>query len=75
MFTRSDWIRRGLGRRILEACEAAAKSEGFRTLALMATMPGLPLYTSYGFELLERTDVTMPDGTRIACASMQKPIA
>jgi GNAT superfamily N-acetyltransferase len=75
MFTRSDWTRRGLGRRILEACEAAAKSEGFRTLALMATMPGLPLYTSYGFELLERTDVTMPDGTRIACASMQKPIA
>jgi GNAT superfamily N-acetyltransferase len=46
MFTRSDWTRRGLGRRVLEACEAAAKAEGFRTLALMATAPGIALYTS-----------------------------
>ena len=74
MFTRSDWTRRGLGRRILEACEAAAKSEGFRTLALVATMPGLPLYRNYGFEVTEYTDVRMPDGTSLACASMTKPI-
>jgi GNAT superfamily N-acetyltransferase len=30
MFTRSDWTRRGLGRRILEACEAAASAEASR---------------------------------------------
>ena len=36
MFTRSDWTRRGLGRRILDACEAAARAEGFRTLTLGA---------------------------------------
>ena len=29
MFVRADWTRRGLGRRILEACEAAARDEGF----------------------------------------------
>lgn len=75
MFTRSDWTRRGLGRRILEACEAAAKAEGFRTLALMATMPGLPLYASYGFEVIDQVDIRMPDGTTIAGASMTKPIA
>ena len=43
MFTRADWTRRGLGTRILEACEAAAKAEGFRELALVATLPGLQL--------------------------------
>ena len=43
MFTRADWTRRGLGRRILEACEAAAHAEGFTRLALMATLPGLQL--------------------------------
>ncbi len=74
MFTRADWTRRGLGRRILEACEAAAKAEGFRSLALVATMPGLPLYRSYGFEVTDYVPVDMPDGTSIPCASMTKPI-
>src|SRR5262245_62002136 len=37
MFTRSDWTRRGLGRRILEACEEAARQEGYTRLALGAT--------------------------------------
>ena len=74
MFTRSDWTRRGLGRRILQACEAAAKAEGFSRLALMATMPGLPLYEAYGFRTLERVDIRMPDGTTIAGASMERGI-
>jgi GNAT superfamily N-acetyltransferase len=74
MFTRADWTRRGLGRRILEACEAAAKAEGFRSLALVSTMPGLPLYKHYGFAVTEYVEVEMPDGTSIACASMTKPI-
>ncbi len=71
MFVRADWTRRGLGRRILEACEEAARREGFRTLALVATLPGLPLYLAYGFESLEETDVTMPDGVTIPCVSME----
>lgn len=74
MFTRADWTRRGLGRRILEACEAAAKAEGFRRLALMSTMPGLPLYESYGFTTTERVQIPMPNGTSIDGASMTKPI-
>ena len=44
MFVRADWTRRGLGRRILEACEAAAKAAGFRSLVLSATLSGLALY-------------------------------
>ena len=75
MFTRADWTRRGLGRRILEACEAAAKAEGFRTLALMATLPGLPLYSAYGFQSRGDADVRMPDGVVIRCVSMDKPVA
>jgi GNAT superfamily N-acetyltransferase len=75
MFTRSDWTRRGLGRQILETCEAAAKREGFRKLALGATLSGLPLYLAYGFEPTEEFDVTMPDGVRIPCVAMEKPIA
>ena len=43
MFVRSDWTRRGLGRRILKECEAAARLEGFTELVLGATLPGVPL--------------------------------
>ena len=75
MFVRADWTRRGLGRRILEECEAAAKDEGFGQLALVATMPGVPLYLAYGFRPVEETEVAMPDGITIACVSMEKPIA
>lgn len=75
MFVRSDWTRRGLGTRILSACEAAAGAEGYRALALVATMPGLPLYEPYGFRVIEPREVQMPDGTTITCAAMEKPIS
>ncbi len=75
MFVRADWTRRGLGRRILDACEAAARAEGFRMLVLSATMSGLPLYIAYGFERIEDQEMTMPDGVRVTCVSMRKPIA
>jgi GNAT superfamily N-acetyltransferase len=74
MFVRADWTRRGLGRRILEECEAAAKREGFTRLSLIATLPGLSLYLAYGFEALEDVDVTMPDGVAIPCMAMAKVV-
>lgn len=74
MFVRADWTRRGLGRRILEECEAAARSEGFTRLGLMATLPGVPLYLAYGFEPLEEVEITMPDGVTLPCVAMEKPI-
>ena len=75
MFTRADWTRQGLGRRILEACEDAARREGFRKLALGATMSGLPLYAAYGFEPIEEFEVTLPDGVALECVAMEKPIS
>lgn len=74
MFVRADWTRRGLGRRILEECEAAARHEGFRELALLATLPGVPLYLAYGFEPLEEVEIALSDGVRLACLSMEKSI-
>jgi GNAT superfamily N-acetyltransferase len=75
MFTRSDWTRRGLGRRILEACEAAARADGFRLMTLGATLPGLPLYEAFGFRRTGEDDVVMPDGVALECVWMDKPIA
>jgi GNAT superfamily N-acetyltransferase len=74
MFVRADWTRRGLGRRILEECEAAAGREGFRRLALMSTLPDVPLYLPYGFEPREEVEITRPDGVVVAGVAMEKPV-
>jgi GNAT superfamily N-acetyltransferase len=72
MFVRADWTRRGLGRRIIEECESAARREGFRQLALLATLPGVPLYLACGFVPLEEVEITLSDGVRIAGVPMEK---
>ena len=74
MFVRADWTRRGLGRRIIEECEAAARREGYLRLELLATLPGVPLYLACGFEPLEEIDVALSDGVEIPCLAMEKPI-
>lgn len=74
MFVRDDWTRRGLGRAILDSCESAARAEGFRTLSLMATLAGEPLYRACGFREVERTALTMPDGVSAAGVAMERAI-
>lgn len=44
------YARRGLGRRLLERSEAAARAEGFVRFELMSTLPGLVLYESCGYQ-------------------------
>jgi GNAT superfamily N-acetyltransferase len=74
MFVRPDWTRRGLGRAILESCESAAREEGFTRLVLGATLPGERLYRAFGFEEVDRFQVTMPDGVAVECVSMERAI-
>jgi GNAT superfamily N-acetyltransferase len=74
-FVHPDWARRGLGRRLFEACEKAAGREGFRSFELMATLPGEPLYDALGFTRHERVDVPMADGIALPCVRMTRPIA
>ena len=71
MFVRGDWTRRGLGTRILAACEAAARAEGFRRLSLMATLPGVLLYSRFGFVEVGKEVLVLPDGVRIQAVAME----
>ncbi len=75
MFVRPDWTRQGLGRRIIEECEAAAGGEGFRRLDLVATLPSIPLYRACAFMPAgEIEDVLLADGVSLACLAMGKSI-
>ncbi|GLY15478.1 acetyltransferase [Kineosporia sp. NBRC 101677] len=74
MFVRPDRTRRGLARQILAAAESAAQAEGFGEFVLMATRPGVPLYRALGFVVVEETSFATPNGVRLECAVMHKPI-
>lgn len=74
MFVRGDWTRRGLGRAILAECVASARADGFRSLVLMATLPGVPLYRSFGFREVRRVDVPLPNGVVLDGVSMEYPL-
>jgi GNAT superfamily N-acetyltransferase len=74
MFVRGDWTRRGLGRAILTSCVDAARSEGFTSLALMATLPGVPLYKAFGFTEVEQAELTMPDGVVLGGVAMERRV-
>jgi GNAT superfamily N-acetyltransferase len=74
MFVRGDWTRQGLGRAILTSCVAAARAEGFTQLALMATLPGVPLYKTFGFTEVESAELRMPDGVVLGGVAMERGI-
>ncbi len=73
MYTAPAFARRGVGRRILALCEAAAAAEGFTRLELMSTLSGEPLYTAYGFRPLERLE-DATGGAPVPIVRMEKPI-
>src|SRR6185369_9263778 len=58
-FVHPEWARRGIGGRILRACEGAAAVEGFRRLELVATLPGEPLYAAMGYHAIEPVQIAM----------------
>lgn len=74
MFVHGAWTRRGLGRAILATCERSARAAGFRSLVLMATLPGVPLYRAYGFREVTRTRIPLPDGSFLGGVSMDYPL-
>lgn len=75
MFVRADRTRRGLGRRIIEASEDAARAMGFRRMDLVATLPGIPLYLAAGYvPTAEIEDIVLADGVLLPCQAMTKPL-
>jgi len=74
MYTDPAFTRRGVGRAILAASEAAARAEGFRSVELMATLAGEPLYLSCGYVEIERTYSPPVNGVRVPLVRMRKQL-
>jgi GNAT superfamily N-acetyltransferase len=73
-FVHPQWARRGLGRALLAACEAAIVAAGFRRAVLVATLAGEPLYAAGGYCVEERYEVPLPGGLTLPAVRMAKSL-
>lgn len=71
-FVHPAWARRGLARRLYDACVDAARTYGFRELELVSTLPGEPLYRALGFAPIEALVHEMPDGVGLPVVRMRR---
>ncbi len=71
-FVHPQWSRKGIGSRIVRACEEAGREAGFTSVELVATLPGEPLYLAMGYRVMRRLEIPMPDGERLPAAHMEK---
>ena len=71
-FIHPDFARRGIGSKILEACESAARAAGFSRFEMGATLTGVPLYLARGYQVRERIEVPLPNGHTLPVLRMDK---
>jgi len=74
MYTHPGFTRRGIGRFLLQAGEAAAKAEGFTAMEMGSTAPGRPLYEACGYRLIEDLSTPSEDGTIVPILRMRKEL-
>ena len=73
-FVHPGWARRGLGSRILRACDAEALAAGFTRRELGATLTGVPLYERHGFVEEQRIEAPLADGGSLPIVRMSKKL-
>jgi GNAT superfamily N-acetyltransferase len=73
-FVHPNHARRGIGRSIMMECERAIVAAGFRKVDIVATLPGEPLYASFGYTVVERYEIPMTNGMSLAVVRMTKQL-
>jgi GNAT superfamily N-acetyltransferase len=66
------WARRGIGSLVLEACENAARSAGFKRFEMGATLTGVRLFSARNYVALENLSVPLPNGEFLPVVRMSK---
>jgi GNAT superfamily N-acetyltransferase len=71
-FIHPAWARRGVGSRILEACETAARDAGFTRYEMGATLTGAKLFGAKGYVAVEKIEVPLKNGLSLPVIHMAK---
>ena len=73
-FVHPDWARRGIGRQIMGACELAIEEAGFRSVELVATLTGEPLYAAFDYTVRERFEIALAGDLLLPVVRMVKTL-
>jgi GNAT superfamily N-acetyltransferase len=73
-FIHPHYARQGIGRAILTTCEAEARANGFRSVELMSTLPGISLYKACGYDGDKRIEIELVDGISLELLPMRKDL-
>lgn len=73
-FVHPAYARKGVGRALLSRCESEARAHGFRSVELMATLPGVRLYKACGYEGGARVEYEVGEGARVEFVPMRKEL-
>jgi acyl-CoA thioesterase FadM/GNAT superfamily N-acetyltransferase len=73
-FTDPDYARKGVGRALLERCEAEARASGFRRLELMAMRSGIAFYEANGYRPGAPVQYELEPGLSIEFMPMSKSV-
>ncbi len=71
-FIHPGWARRGIGTLLLETCENAAKSAGFRRFEMGATLTGAKLFRARGYLPIKNIAVPLLNGESLPIIHMEK---
>jgi GNAT superfamily N-acetyltransferase len=74
-FVHPDYARRGIGRQIMSACEKAIAQARFRSIELVATLAGEPLYAAFAYEVVERYEIPLAGGLALPVVRMTRRLA
>ena len=71
-FVHPDWVRRGIGSRVLDACEQAARAQGFSRFEMGATLTGAKLFRARGYLPVRNLEVPLVNGESLPIIQMEK---
>ena len=71
-FIHPAWARRGIGSKILDACENAAQEAGFTSYEMGATLTGAKLFRAKGYVAVKNIEVPLKNGLSLPVIHMAK---
>lgn len=74
-FVHPACARRGIAAALMRHCERAAADAGFKTMELVATLAGEPLYAAFGFAAIEHFEIPLSGSLTMPVVRMGKNIA
>ena len=74
-FVDPEHARRGIGTLLLDHCEREARARGFIAVELMATLPGLKLYSARGYAAMPMVHFELGEGESIEFVPMRKALS